>query len=223
MSDLPALKRRKTQGKPFKSDSKSIKFVEPYKVFIDIFEFIDELKSFLTKNVGRPIKLLIVFYALLGCSNDDTYLKLGDMLGEIGINSEVFDGDDGDNEMMKEFYDNSPTNATVILDTRGLSIEETREYQETADKCGANMQFVFYDKPQFVYGDKSDIRNKLAEYPDNPNCVAILNEPEHLMDFAICVRENTQLDFVYVAKIFTTYLYKKEDIFQVPSLKHLEH
>ena len=242
MTELPPSKRRKTHKEPSTpddagpstSDNKIIQFEEPSKVFIDMFEFIDELKSYLTENVGLPIKLLIVFYGLIGCSNDDTYLKLGDMLSEIGIKSEVFDGDEGDNETMEESYD-SP-NATCILDTRGLSIEETRQYQRDAIECGAIMQFVYYDKPDmmrlrndFVFSTNfdesfiivSDIRKKLVEYPDNSDCVAILNDQKHLMDFTICVRANTLLDFVYVAKIFTTYLYKKEEIFQVPSLEDL--
>ena len=60
------------------------------------------------------------------------------------------------------------------------------------------------------------------KYPDNPYCVAILNDKDaNLLNFTICVRNNTQLDFEYAAKIFTTYLYKKGEIFQVPSLEDL--
>ena len=225
-------------GEASSQDNKIIQFEEPPKVFTDMFEeFIDELKSYLTENVGLEIKLLIVFYGLLGCSNDDTYLQLGDMLGEIGINSEVFDGDDGGIETMTKFYGDIP-NAAVILDTRGLSIEEIRQYQSAAFKCGAVMQYAFDDKPDmerlrndFVFPRKfaeafievANITAELNEYPDNPYCIAILNDEKYLLDFTICVRENTQLDFVYVAKIFTTYLYKKEEIFQVPSLEDLEH
>ena len=235
----PPSKRRRIQDNCTTQDNGTpqdiIQFEEPHTVFTHIPLLINELDSFLKENVGFPIKLLIVFYGLLGCSNDDTYLQLGDMLREIGINSEVFDGDDGDIETMNEFY--GEPNATVILDTRGLSIEEIRQYQETAFKCGAVMQYAFDDKPDmkslrnnFVFPRKfaeafievANITAELNEYPDNPDCIAILNDEKHLLDFTICVRENTQLDFEYAAKIFTTYLFKKGEIFQVPSLEDLE-
>ena len=240
----PPSKRRRIQNngeassqddeEPSSQDNKIIHFEDPPKVFTDIPELINELQSYLRYNVGFPIKLLIVFSGLLSCSNDDTYLQLGDMLGEIGIKSEVFDGDDGGIETMNEFY--GEPNATVILDTRGLSIGEIRQYQIAAFKCGAVMQYAFDDKPdmeslrnKFIFPRKfseafievANITAELNEYPDNPDCVAILNDQEHLLDFTICVRNNTQLDFEYAAKIFTTYLFKKGEIFQVPSLEDL--
>jgi hypothetical protein len=235
MAEPPSKKRRiQDDEEPSSQNNKIIHFEDPPKVFTDRFNFIDEIESYLRYNVGLEIKLLIVFYGLLGCSNDDTYLQLGDMLGEIGIKSEVFDGDYRGIETMNEFY--GEPNATVILDTRGLSSEEIRQYQIAASKCGAVMQYAFDDKPDmerlrndFVFPRKfaeafievANITAELNEYPDNPDCIAILNDEKHLLDFTICVRENTQLDFVYVAKIFTTYLYKKEEIFQVPSLEDL--
>jgi hypothetical protein len=240
----PPSKRRRIQnngeassqnnGEASSQDNKIIRFEEPPNVFTNIPKLINELQSHLRYNVGLEIKLLIVFYGLLGCSNDDTYLQLGDMLGEIGIKSEVFNGDDGGIETMNEFY--GEPNATVILDTRGLSSEEIRQYQIAAFKCGAVMQYAFDDKPDmkrlrndFVFPRKfaeafiqvSIIRARLTEHPDNFDCIAILNDEKHLLDFTICVRNNTQLDFIYVAKIFATYLYKKKDIFQVPSLEDL--
>jgi hypothetical protein len=247
----PPSKRRRIQnngnpssqddGNPSSQDNNIIKFEKPPKVFTDRFDFINELQSFLKENVGFPIKLLIVFYGLLGCSNDDTYLQLGDMLREIGIKSEVFDGDDGDIETMKNFYDDGP-NAAVIFDTRGSSPQEIRQVQSAASKCGASkcgavMQYVFDDKPDmerlrnnFVCDRKfakafievAHITAELNGYPDNPDCIAILsNDEKYVLDFAICVRNNTQLDFEYAAKIFATYLFKKEEIFQVPSLEDL--
>ena len=235
----PPSKRRRIQDNCTTQDNGTpqdiIQFEEPHTVFTHIPLLINELDSFLKENVGFPIKLLIVFSGLLSCSNDDTYLQLGDMLREIGINSEVFDGDDRGVETMTKFY--GEPNATVILDTRGLSIEEIRQYQIAAFKCGAVMQYAFDDKPdmeslrnKFIFPRKfaeafievANITAELNGYPDNPDCIAILsNDEKYVLDFAICVRNNTQLDFVYVAKIFTTYLYKKGEIFQVPSLEHL--
>ena len=123
MAEPPSKRRRiQNNGNPSSQDNKIIHFEKPPKVFTNRFDFINEIESYLRYNVGLEIKLLLVFYGLIGCSNDDTYLQLGDMLGEIGIKSEVFDGDDRGIETMNEFY--GEPNATVILDTRGLSIEE---------------------------------------------------------------------------------------------------
>ena len=202
--------------------------------FSNIPKFKKELRSYLIGNVGQPVLLLIVVYSLSGCDDEYTYPELVVMLKELGINNTILAEDDILEGIELSQYYTGESNSAVILDASVLAIEQLRSYQRDAFNCEAYMQYIYHDKPNmkklryefYLAGNGASIsslisntRQKLAEFPENPNCVAILHEELLLLDFSICVKKNPFLSVEEVARIFANYYHNQEEVFQVPSLE----